>query len=75
LELIERCTCPAQLVTPEGMDHSVSNVWKSVINPLKEFFKDLEIYQEENINEEINHVDFPSFMFENPRESERSFSI
>lgn len=48
------------------MTHTLNNVWKNLIEPIKEFFKDLDdVYQDDNINEEISKINFPSFMFSN----------
>ena len=60
------CKCPAKLITPNDMNHCFSNIIKNLIDPLKGFFKDLEYINQDEMQEEICKIKFPSFMYSNP---------
>jgi hypothetical protein len=79
LELINKCTCAAKLVTPEAMKHNNFDVKNDVINHIKDFIflfiekvkRDYKCYVYETNPEEGDDVQeesihFPIFMFTEP---------
>ncbi len=80
LELINKCSCPAKIITPEHMKHNNFDIKKDLVDHIKDFlFLYIEKYNEEDeayfdtitsdTDEEIrvdDPIQFPSFMYIQP---------
>lgn len=70
---MEKCKCPAKLVTPEKMEHNYFNTKQDIAANMKEFFRKVVKasicdYDDTDESERMNtKVHFPIFMFKNPK--------
>lgn len=76
LELIQICTCPAKLVSPETMKHNSFDLKNDILVHLQQFIglfcedyvKEGYSDVEEEEDDLINIIHFPLFMYYNPFE-------
>lgn len=74
LSLMEKCKCPAKLVTPEKMEHNYFNTKHDIAANMKEFLRKVvktTVGENDDNTDENERIDtkvhFPIFMFKNPK--------
>lgn len=74
LALIEKCKCPAKLVSPERMEHNYFNTKHDIVANIRDFLINIgrcDSIESDNMTDELDNVlsiiHFPIFMFKNPK--------